>query len=133
MAVYHFQFLDKSDRVIAGHYSRCEDDDAARRHADVLVAQTRNSNISIWNGDRPVSRETPDRSRAMAADDLQPPSNDRRKKVRQWGRGLCTCPRCESPDLLVIRLPVVQCLACYCAYQFDLGFDGAATWQGASL
>src|SRR5262249_47368244 len=120
MAEYRFRFLDKLDRVIAGHYSRCEDDDAARAYADVLAAQIGNSNIEISSGDRPVSLEIPDPLWARAVDDPDPPSNDRRKKVRRWGRRLCSWPRCQSPDLLVIRLPIVRCLTCDCTYQFDL-------------
>src|SRR5262249_22192316 len=124
MAEYRFRFLDKLDRVIAGHYSRCEDDDAARAYADVLAAQIGNSNIEISTGDRPVSREASDPLRATAVDNPRPPSDDRRKKVRRWTPGLHECPRCSSPDLLVVRLPIVGCLTCYCAYQFDLRVAG---------
>jgi len=116
MPVYRFRFLDKSGRVIAGHYSRCEDDAAARAYADGLAAQTGNSNIEISRGDRPASHEPPDPLWTMAVDDLQPP----RKKVRRWEPGLRNCPRCESPDLFVIRLPIVRCLTCSCAYQCDV-------------
>ena len=120
MPVYRFRFLDKLGRVIAGHYGRCEDDNAARAYADALAAKTGNSNIEISSGDRPVSREISGPSWATAVDNLRPPSDDRRKKVRRWAPGLHNCPRCSSPDLFVIRLPIVRCLTCYCAYQFDL-------------
>jgi len=118
--VYRFRFLDKSGRVIAGHYSRCENDGAARAYADGLAVQTGNSNIEISRSDRPGSRETPEPLRSMAIDDRQTPSVDRRKKVRRWGLGLRKCPRCESPDLFVIRLPIVRCLTCSCAYECDV-------------
>ena len=74
MLVYRFRFLDKFGRVIAGHYSRCEDDDAARAYSDVLAAQTGNSNIEISRGDRPGSRETPDPLWTTAVDEFQPRS-----------------------------------------------------------
>ena len=124
MSVYRFRFLDKSGRVIAGHYSRCEDDDAARAYADGLAAQTGNSNIEISRGDPSGSRETAEPLWSMAIDDRQAPSIDRRKKVRRWGPGLRNCPRCKSPDLFVIRLPIVRCLTCSCAYECDVPVEG---------
>src|SRR5262245_8483398 len=60
MPIYRFRILDKLDRVIAGQYSYCSDDDAARRHADILAARTRRHDIAIWQGDRLVPREVQD-------------------------------------------------------------------------
>jgi hypothetical protein len=59
MPIYRFRILNSSDQVIAGQYSHCKDDDVARRHADMLAAQSRNSNIVIWDDDRQVPREHP--------------------------------------------------------------------------
>jgi hypothetical protein len=81
MHLYRFRILDKFDRIIAGQYRDCTDDDAARRHAKLLAALTRKSNIEIWNCDRLVSRETPGPLWAVAVDNRRLPSNDRRKKV----------------------------------------------------
>ena len=57
MPIYRFRILDETKHVIAGQYSHCNDDDAARRHAEILAAQTRNPNIVIWDDDRQVFRE----------------------------------------------------------------------------
>jgi len=59
MPIYRFRILGGSDQVIAGQYSHCRDDDAARRHADTLAAQRRNANIAIWDHERQVPREHP--------------------------------------------------------------------------
>jgi hypothetical protein len=59
MPIYRFRILGGSDQVIAGQYSHCKDDDAARRHADILATRNRNSNIVIWDYDRQVPREYP--------------------------------------------------------------------------
>jgi hypothetical protein len=56
MPIYRFRILDKFDRVIAGQHSLCENDDAARRHAEILAAQTRHSEIEIWHDQRQVLR-----------------------------------------------------------------------------
>jgi len=61
MPTYRFRILDKSDRVIAGQYSYCEDDDLARKHAEILAAQTRHPSIEIWQDQREVPRITPPR------------------------------------------------------------------------
>jgi hypothetical protein len=61
MPIYRFRILGRSDQVIAGQYSHCKDDDAARQHADILAAQRRYSNIVIWDDDRQV----PPRPRLM--------------------------------------------------------------------
>ena len=53
MTVYRPRISDGTSHVIAGQYSDCEDDGAARRNADVPVAN-RNSNIVIWDDDRQV-------------------------------------------------------------------------------
>ena len=61
MPIYRFRILDKFDRVIAGQHSHCEDDDAARRHAEILAAHTRHSSIEIWHDQRwvPAERSAP--------------------------------------------------------------------------
>lgn len=60
MPIYRFRILSSSDQVIAGRYSHCKDDDAARWLADAIAAQSRNSNVEIWNGGRQVPREHSD-------------------------------------------------------------------------
>lgn len=66
MPAYRFRVLDKSDRVIAGHHNRCENDDAARAYADVLVAQIGNPNIKILSGEREVPRTERLQAKAQA-------------------------------------------------------------------
>ena len=134
MPIYRFRILDEFDHVIAGQYSHCKDDDAARRHANILAALSRNSNIEIWDCDLPVLR-TPGPRWARAVENRRLRSNDRRRQVRQragpicqppiigdeqrWGGLRNNCPRCKAPDVLAIRWPTVQCLACGCTYEFD--------------
>ena len=60
MPIYRFRILDETKHVIAGQYSHCNDDDAARRHADIFAAQARSPNIVIWDDDRQVLREHAD-------------------------------------------------------------------------
>jgi hypothetical protein len=57
MPIYRFRILDRFDRVIAGQHSHCEDDDVARRHSQILAAQTRHPNIEIWHDQRRVPEE----------------------------------------------------------------------------
>ena len=64
MPIYRFRFVDKFYQVIAGQWSDCDDDSAAREHADILAAQIDNLSIEIWNGGRQVPRKRPDASTA---------------------------------------------------------------------
>jgi len=76
MPIYRFRILGSVDRVVAGQYEHCEDDDAARGHADALAERTGNSNIEIWNDQRRVAREFP----GPLPDTPRPPSRDRRRR-----------------------------------------------------
>ena len=60
MSIYRFRILNKLHSVIAGQYSFCADDDAARRHDDILSAETHDSDIEIWHEQQQVPRKRPD-------------------------------------------------------------------------
>jgi len=109
MPVYRFRILDKFGRVIAGQYIQCTDDDAARRHADILAAVSRKPGIEIWNRDQPVARDAPDESRIR----------------------LHNCPQCGCPDVSVVRWPAATCLACGCAYEFGELLEGCPQPSGS--
>jgi hypothetical protein len=78
MPIYRFRMLGRFDRVVAGQYQHCEDDDAAREHANVLASRTGNSNIEIWSDQRQVAREC----HGPLPDAPRPPSGDRRRQRR---------------------------------------------------
>jgi hypothetical protein len=56
MPIYRFRILDHGNRVIAGQYSHCKDDDAAREQADILAAQVKDLSVEIWSDQQ---REVP--------------------------------------------------------------------------
>jgi hypothetical protein len=56
MGIYRFRILDNGNRVIAGQYSHCKDDDAARELADILAAQVKGLSVDIWSDQQ---REVP--------------------------------------------------------------------------
>jgi hypothetical protein len=58
MPIYRFRILDNGNRVIAGQYSPCADDDAAREHAEILAAQAKGLGIEIWCDAHEVSRSS---------------------------------------------------------------------------
>jgi len=63
MPIYRFRILDKFNRFIAGQYSRCADDDAAREHAESLATQAKGPGIEIWCDAQQVPRSSrPDAS-----------------------------------------------------------------------
>ena len=123
MPIYRFRILDKSDRVIAGQHWHCEDDDVARRHAEILAAQTKHSCIEIWRDAQQVPRISPADALPLADEGGLPKSHRpasvdssgetmRRRRVAEIAK-LCSCPNCGSPDLVVVKWPkIVACLAC---------------------
>ena len=122
MPIYRFRILDKSDRVIAGQHWHCADDDVARRHAEILAAQTRHSSIEIWRDAQQVPRISPAEALPLADEGGLPKSHryDQRRQQRRNDAEiatLCNCPHCGSPDLVVIQWPnIVECLACKRGY-----------------
>ena len=61
MPICRFRILDNGNRVIAGQYSHCKDDDAAREHADILAAQVKGLGAEIWSDQqREVVRKCPE-------------------------------------------------------------------------
>jgi hypothetical protein len=56
MPIYRFRILDKSGRVIAGQYSHCVDDEAARANAKMLVEQVRGLGIEASCDTRQMPR-----------------------------------------------------------------------------
>jgi hypothetical protein len=88
MPIYRFRILDNGNRIIAGQYSHCKDDDAAREHADILAAQFKGPSVEIWSEQqREVPRERP---KALSADDNGP---KRRRSGRHPYR-----PKRATPD-----------------------------------
>ena len=60
MPIYRFRILDNGNRAIAGQYSHCKNDDAAREHAEILAAQVKGCSVEIWSDQqREVLREDP--------------------------------------------------------------------------
>jgi hypothetical protein len=59
MPIYRFRLLDQFDSVIAGQFIHCNDDDAAREHADILAAQVKGLAIEIWSDEKQVPRKRP--------------------------------------------------------------------------
>jgi hypothetical protein len=71
MPIYRFRILDKGNRITAGQYSHCKDDDAAREHADILAAQIKDLSVEVWSDQqREVPRKRPDA--LTSADDSGP-------------------------------------------------------------
>ena len=89
MPIYRFRILDIGNRVTAGQYSHCKDDDAAREHADILAAQVKGLSVEIWSDQYgEVPRKRPDAMTPAARRDvtqrIQPNAAGRR--LPQWVR-----------------------------------------------